>query len=634
MNTPAMHGFCRYSIGALTIPLAVVLALAGCGGGGGSSGTTPSQEPVMVVTPPSNRAPEVASEVGFGDKDLTVGDGPEGFDLEASPRNFTDPDDDELTYTVSSSDTSVVRAEISGTDLIWEALAAGMATITVVASDPDGLTARLSFAATVTGASPDLTVGVSDRVLLGDGSLVSTVEAGSSFEVGTTARNLGTAAADSSTIRFYFSSNATISSNDTQVGTERTSAGTGIVFNRNKLLTAPTSPGTYYYGACVDPVPGESNTNNNCSDGVRLTVDEGASPPDLTVGVSDRVLLGDGSLVNTVDTGASIEVGTTARNLGTTAADSSTIRFYFSSNATISSNDTQVGTERTSAGTGIVFNRNKLLTAPSSPGTYYYGACVDPVPGESNTNNNCSDGVRLTVEEGASPPDLTVEVSDRVVLDNGSLVNTVDTGASIEVGTTARNLGTTAADSSTIRFYFSSNATISSNDTQVGTERTSAGTGIVFNRNKLLTAPSSPGTYYYGACVDPVPGESNTNNNCSDGVRLTVEQDNPTITFRFTDGCNDGFGIVWRAFEQRNDDLTGLEWPGQNRNYVIPPGDTHVRVLACTTGTDACYGASTDETNPRVHWGVGVNGDRGCDNCCIACPVSGNRTHGLNLVCR
>ncbi len=463
----------------------------------------------MVVTPPSNRAPEVASEVGFGDKDLTVGDGPEGFDLEASPRNFTDPDDDELTYTVSSSDTSVVRAEISGTDLIWEALAAGMATITVVASDPDGLTARLSFAATVTGASPDLTVGVSDRVLLGDGSLVSTVEAGSSFEVGTTARNLGTAAADSSTIRFYFSSNATISSNDTQVGTERTSAGTGIVFNRNKLLTAPTSPGTYYYGACVDPVPGESNTNNNCSDGVRLTVDE-----------------------------------------------------------------------------------------------------------------------------GASPPDLTVEVSDRVVLDNGSLVNTVDTGASIEVGTTARNLGTTAADSSTIRFYFSSNATISSNDTQVGTERTSAGTGTVFNRNKLLTAPSSPGTYYYGACVDPVPGESNTNNNCSDGVRLTVEQDNPTITFRFTDGCNDGFGIVWRAFEQRNDDLTGLEWPGQNRNYVIPPGDTHVRVLACTTGTDACYGASTDETNPRVHWGVGVNGDRGCDNCCIACPVSGNRTHGLNLVCR
>ena len=37
------------------------------------------------------------------------------------------------------------------------------------------------------------------------------------------------------------------------------------------------------------------------------------------------------------------------------------------------------------------------LTAPSTAGTYYYGACVDPVSGESDTGNNCSSAVTVTV---------------------------------------------------------------------------------------------------------------------------------------------------------------------------------------------------------------------------------------------
>ena len=44
------------------------------------------------------------------------------------------------------------------------------------------------------------------------------------------------------------------------------------------------------------------------------------------------------------------------------------------------------------------------LTAPASTGTYYYGACVDDVTGESDTSNNCSSAV--TVAVGAPPPDL------------------------------------------------------------------------------------------------------------------------------------------------------------------------------------------------------------------------------------
>ena len=40
-----------------------------------------------------------------------------------------------------------------------------------------------------------------------------------------------------------------------------------------------------------------------------------------------------------------------------------------------------------------------LTYAPSTPGTYYYGVCVDSVSRESDTTNNCSAVVAATVSE-------------------------------------------------------------------------------------------------------------------------------------------------------------------------------------------------------------------------------------------
>ena len=48
-------------------------------------------------------------------------------------------------------------------------------------------------------------------------------------------------------------------------------------------LTAPSNPGTYYYGACVDAVEDESDTTNNCSSSVQVNV---RGYPDLAVGLT------------------------------------------------------------------------------------------------------------------------------------------------------------------------------------------------------------------------------------------------------------------------------------------------------------------------------------------------------------
>ena len=276
-------------------------------------------------------------------------------------------------------------------------------------------------------------------------------------------------------------------------------------------LRAPSSAGTYYYGACVASVSGESNTNNNCSTGVRVTVS--GSTPDLIVqspSVSD----------NTLTTGQSFTLRATVRNSGAGRSAATTLRYYRSSNSTIATSDTEVGTASVSGLAASATSSESIsLRAPSSAGTYYYGACVASVSGESNTNNNCSTGVRVTVS--GSTPDLIVQspsVSD----------NTLTTGQSFTLRATVRNSGAGRSASTTLRYYRSSNSTIATSDTEVGTDSVSGLSASGTSAESIsLRAPSSAGTYYYGACVASVSGESNTNNNCSTGVRVTVSGSTP-----------------------------------------------------------------------------------------------------------
>ncbi len=115
-------------------------------------------------------------------------------------------------------------------------------------------------------------------------------------------------------------------------------------------------------------------------------------------------------------------------------------------------------------------------------------------------------------------PDLIVEspsVSD----------NTLTTGQSFTLSATVRNQGTGSSAATTLRYYHSSNATISASDTEVGTDSVNGLSASGTSAESIsLNAPSSAGTYYYGACVASVSGESNTDNNCSSAVRVTVSQ--------------------------------------------------------------------------------------------------------------
>ncbi len=378
------------------------------------------------------------------------------------------------------------------------------------------------------GGTPDLTVhplsvGHPIRAPGGKTSIVMVVE------------NIGSGPAASTSMRLYRSDDATIDANDNRenvlaLGHTLGPGGKRIWTNHTGV---PHLAGTYYYALCVDPTIGETNIDNNCSTAVRVTVEdsEGGSP--------DLIVFAPGILDHRPAAGE-FRLWASVKNIGTGLSKGSTLRFYRSDDATIDANDTQVRIQSIIwLGVGEVFanppaygdpdgsdGSSDIVRAPTSPGMYYYGACLDPVPGESDTSNNCSEAVPMNV----GVPDLAIGlawVSTSVPL----------AGQSFMLTATVRNQGPEAAASTMLRYYRSDDATIDANDTPIGTGTVSSLMGFdglasgpgsrlaPSGRSRQairVSAPSRPGTYYYGACADAVPNEANTDNNCSSGAYVRV----------------------------------------------------------------------------------------------------------------
>ena len=458
------------------------------------------------------------------------------------------------------------------------------------------------------GGSPDLIV---ESPSVNDNTLTT----GQSFTLRATVRNSGTGRSASTTLRYYRSSDSRISTSDTQVGTDSVSGLSASDTSAESIsLNAPSSAGTYYYGACVESVSGESNTNNNCSSAVRVTVSRttsGFAPADqqafnrLVVGKridaetyfldfesAGRVLEGfdrhpggytysntaanTGTLTQNYDAG--LFGGRCTYQLTFTSTTTGTLSYTCANGLTGGAERWQLSNLTTpifaranadtlvfafldtwSAGQTRAYDfqfRKKMPQESWDEGCVAYPnssnnsvtayAIVYRTGTEPNTTyemryryrnssscNTGSPGSWSAIVEGTTPgtgsgggsggggggggsPDLIVEspsVSD----------NTLTTGQSFTLSATVRNQGNGSSASTTLRYYQSSNSTISTSDTQVGTDSVSGLSASGTSAESIsLTAPPSAGTYYYGACVNSVTGESDTGNNCSTGVRVTV----------------------------------------------------------------------------------------------------------------
>ena len=208
------------------------------------------------------------------------------------------------------------------------------------------------FSANAVGAtvSPDLIV----QTIAAD---KTTLEPGESFEIQARVWNKGKAVSDATTLRYCLSTDDTISLSDTEVGSDRVDAlsGRGASAPRRRsdlsqTLTAPDTPGVHYYGVCIDAVTDESDTTNNCSDAIAITVE--APPPDPAMS-ADPMLIPrseDPDLLislrrvdrSTIKLGQGVRLHITLTNRGMRAAPATIIRYYRSLDATISAEDTEL----------------------------------------------------------------------------------------------------------------------------------------------------------------------------------------------------------------------------------------------------------------------------------------------------
>ena len=329
----------------------------------------------------TNRAPRSTGSIPA--QTLTVGGRAASVNV---AQYFTDPDGDALTYTARSSRTGIVTAAVAASRLTLTPVAAGTATVNVTASDPGSQSATQTIAVTVQAAG-----GVNGFT---DDPLVPGVTPVRAVHFRELRVRIDALRAQAGLPAFAWTDRALTPGVTTVRRVHLTELRTAL----DAAYTAAGQSSPAYADATVTAGTTPIRADHITELRTAVVELENAGPagavPDLVVGrpaVTDSILT----------PGQSFTLSVTVRNAGDGESAATTLRYYRSSNATISTSDTAAGTDPVSGlAAGASGPESIGLTAPDSAGTYYYGACVEPVSGESDTDNNCSAGVRVTVESG------------------------------------------------------------------------------------------------------------------------------------------------------------------------------------------------------------------------------------------
>ena len=339
---------------------------------------------------------------------------------------------------------------------------------------------------------------------------VNTLSPGESFTLHVTVRNIGGARSDATRLRYFRSTDPTISLDDLEEGTD--SVGGLPAWTRSAQhsisLTAPSSAGNYFYGACADEVNDESNTGNNCSLGEFTVAVRGTTAGDDHGNTrSDATWLAmDDQTPGQIETGDDVDVFRVHLNyMGRIYLAG--IRVYTTGTLDTAGEmlcDSSSGADDNS-GSGNNFDMFIL----AGEGTCYIAV----------TSYGAETGSYTLHVSGFVPkPDLEVEIAG-----GGS---SVSPGESFTLHATVHNTGRVASDATRLRYFRRSakdarEGGIGSHPRDyaedVGTVPVRALHASTSSSVSIsLTAPLIVDEYFYWACADSVSSEEDSDNNCSD----------------------------------------------------------------------------------------------------------------------
>ena len=469
----------------------------------------------------------------------------------------------------------------------------------------DGVVTRGAVVRGQRAAAPDLAVGPAS-------ASPASAAPGAQLGLSATVRNDGDGASAATTLRWYRSANATISRSDAEVGTDDVDAlAAGGTSDESLGLQAPADAGTYHYGACADPVAGETDSGNNCSAAASVTITVRAAMASFALDADNgdpagiahaggRLLVVDRTddkvyaYSTTGQRDAAADFDLDAENdipRGIAHAGGRVLvvdwrgRKVFAFSTTgqrdaaadfglDAGNDNPTGIAHAGDRLYVVDVGDDKVYAYSTSGRRDAAADFDLGAGSGNASGIARAGDRLLVVDwldrkvyaywrnnGRADPasDFDLDSENRsaggiafaqsalYVVDGGSdavyayagpaepegpdlIVEPPSAsdanphpGGSVALSATVRNRGNRQAGATTLRWYRSADAAISTSDTEVGAVPVGAlAAGASQDAALSLSAPADLGDHFYGACADSAPGEPAAPNNCSGAVRVTV----------------------------------------------------------------------------------------------------------------
>jgi hypothetical protein len=100
---------------------------------------------------------------------------------------------------------------------------------------------------------------------------------------------------------------------------------------------------------------------------------------------------------------------------------------------------------------------------------------------------------------------------------------------------------------------------------------------------------------------------------CIGGACGTATSPTAVLTWDVTNDCLNGEDVSFRFF----DITAGLVWPDNTTAYDIVGGTATQSSLLCLKGDIICFGG--DQPTHGNQFGVGIQGNLQCPNCCYAC---------------
>lgn len=128
-------------------------------------------------------------------------------------------------------------------------------------------------------------------------------------------------------------------------------------------------------------------------------------------------------------------------------------------------------------------------------------------------------------------------------------------------------------------------------------------------------------------------GNAFCNSSCS-GYEMDSCMEFQEVTVSLTDQCDDGEDIFFRLFQFANSNSSNYDrfWPEDSSKVFVSNGlnqQANTKIY-CEKSKLICYGGKPEDSD-STYWGVGINGNKGCEGCCFECQDGVEKS--IDLIC-